>query len=148
MAAGDLVQIGDVVEMAAGDLTFGSFEVQRYSHGDTAEIQEVRDLRGTPTTKIISNPGQTFTLSAVIQDPGGSATLDAFEALKKGDIATLNTGGTKGARTDEAWFVTDRRINADATPMTVEIDVVREDHLAGVATVGYDALVADIDLTA
>lgn len=119
MAAGDLVQVGTVIETGLVGLTSPRvsttvlMQIQSYN-GPTrdADKTEIKDIdQGATRTKIFKNPRRMIKCSGLILRAAGTSGAHteyaAWMALKPGDEVLVNTATADvyATRTDEAFLV-------------------------------------------
>jgi len=138
MAAGDMVQVGTVLDVGVKGLTYANIFIVSYTGPKrVADASEIKDAdQGATRTRFFKNPRREITITGLVPNAASnSAEYLVLLALKPGDEILLNTAGTiPGSRSNEAWCVTDAPAlehgEAQGDGIRVSVSAVREDSMA------------------
>ena len=114
MAAGDMVQKGTTVIVGFNGFTYTGAIMDSVSRKPIGDIKEIRGENNAVTTKLISNPGFEVSVEVIV------TSLAAFNAIKKGDLFTINSVG---------YMVTDADGKYSREEVKWSISAIKEDSM-------------------
>ena len=127
MAAGDRVQIGKAFKVEYGSFAFTGYQPTSVSNVRNADVESIKDIRNANISHQITNPGKQITVTALIEDSGGSITPPDI-----GDIITLTP--PEGTSTKYCLLSSPSVTHSNGIT-TISMTLTREDSMAAT----YDA---------
>lgn len=127
MAAGDKVQIGKAFKVEYGSFTYAGYQPTSVSNSRTANVETITDTRGANVTHIFTNPGKQLTLTAYIENSGGSITPPT--------VGTLITVTPPEGTSQKYILASPATVTHGNSITTISMTLVREDSMAAT----YDA---------
>lgn len=112
--AGDVVQIGEDVEIGFQGYTLSGYTMNDASPENKADIKEIRGENNAVMTKLLSNPRQELSFVAIPM-----AGTD-FLTIKTGDVMTVNS---------VAYMVVSAKPKLGREEDTIEVSLIKEDSM-------------------